>query len=177
MSVAHALRAAGHYSDARDYYTELAYSLNNDGFSKQLCGIAALAAAQTFLLEKNYSEAEMVFEDIAKQDVLPIHRQEAEECAAEAARLAAGKPARDPEANRRRPKPIAIPKLAVYVSPDGDDDDDGSVEKPVMSIDVALEKVHMRRATPTLMWTSKWRTTPLLRTPHASRSMSRKGRS
>lgn len=149
MSVAHALRAAGHYSEARDYYTELAYSLNNDGFSKQLCGIAALAAAQTFLLEKNYSEAEMVFEDIAKQDVLPIHRQEAEECAAEAARLAAGKPARDPEANRRRPKAIAVPKLAVYVSPDGDDDDDGSAENPVMSIDVALEKIRaLRKAKP-----------------------------
>ena len=149
MSVAHALRAAGHYSEARKYYTELAYSLNNDGFSKQLCGIAALAAAQTYLLEKNYSEAEMVFEDIAKQDVLPIHRQEAEECAAEAARLAAGKPARDPEANRRRPKAIAVPKLAVYVSPDGDDDDDGSAENPVMSIDVALEKVRkLRKAKP-----------------------------
>ncbi|MBR5026323.1 MAG: LamG domain-containing protein, partial [Victivallales bacterium] len=149
MSIAHTLRAAGHYNEARKYYIELAYSLNNDGFSKQLCGIAALAAAQTYLLEKNYSEAEMVFEDIAKQDVLPLHRLEAEECAAEAARLAAGKPARDPETNRRRPKAIAVPKLAVYVSPDGDDDDDGSAENPVMSVDVALEKVRkLRKAKP-----------------------------
>ncbi|MBO7090728.1 MAG: LamG domain-containing protein, partial [Victivallales bacterium] len=147
MSTAHALRAAGHYNEARKYYTELAYSLNNDGFSKQLCGIAALAAAQTFLLEKKYSEAEMVFEDIAKQDVLPHHKLEAEECAAEAARLAADKPARDPEANRRRPEVIAIPKLAIYVSPDGDDDDNGSAENPVMSIDVALEKVRKLRKT------------------------------
>ena len=147
MSTAHALRAAGHYNEARKYYTELAYSLNNDGFSKQLCGIAALAAAQTFLLEKKYSEAEMVFEDIAKQDVLPHHKLEAEECAAEAARLAADKPARDPEANRRRPEAIAIPKLAIYVSPDGDDDDNGSAENPVMSIDVALEKVRKLRKT------------------------------
>ena len=149
MSIAHTLRAAGHYNEARKYYIELAYSLNNDGFSKQLCGIAALAAAQTYLLEKNYSEAEMVFEDIAKQDVLPLHRLEAEECAAEAARLAAGKPARDPETNRRRPKAITVPKLAVYVSPDGDDDDDGSAENPVMSVDVALEKVRkLRKAKP-----------------------------
>ena len=149
MRVANVLRSAGHYNEARKYYTELAYSLNNDGFSKQLCGIAALAAAQTYLLEKKYSEAEMVFEDIARQDVLPHHRQEAEECAAEVARLAAGKPARNPEANRRRPKAIVIPKLAIYVSPDGDDDDDGSSENPVMSIDVALEKIRaLRKAKP-----------------------------
>ena len=149
MKAAHALRAAGRYNEARKYYTELAYSLNNEGFSKQLCGIAALAAAQTYLLEKNYSEAEMVFEDIARQDVLPHHQLEAEECAAEAARLAAGKPARDPEANRRRPKAIEIPKLAVYVSPDGDDDDNGSADNPVMSIDIALEKIRaLRKANP-----------------------------
>ena len=149
MSIAHALRAAGHYNEARKYYTELAYSLNNDGFSKQLCGIAALAAAQTYVLEKDYANAEMVFQDIAKQDVLPHHRLEAEECAAEVARLAAGKPARDPEVNRRRPKAIAVPKLAIYVSPDGDDDDNGTAENPVMSIDVALEKVRkLRKANP-----------------------------
>ena len=149
MKVANALRFAGHYSEARDYYTKLAYSLNNNSLSKQICGIAALAVAQTYLLEKNYSDAEMVFDDIAKQDVLPHHRLEAEECAVEAARLAAGKPARDPEANRHRPKPIVVPKLAVYISPDGDDDDDGSAEKPIMSIDVALEKIHaLRKANP-----------------------------
>ena len=149
MKVAHALRAAGHYGAARNYYVKLAYSLNDNVLPKQLCGIAALAAAQTYLLEKDYANAEMVFQDIAKQDVLPHHRLEAEECAVEAARLAAGKPARDPEANRRRPKAIEIPKVAIYVSPDGDDDDDGSAEKPVMSIDVALEKIRaLRKANP-----------------------------
>ena len=149
MRVANALRNAGHYSEARDYYVKVAYALNDNVLPKQLCGIAALAAAQTYLLEKDYANAEMVFEDIAKQDVLPHHRLEAKECAAEAARLAAGKPARDPEANRRRPKAIVIPKLAVYVSPDGDDDDDGSAEKPVMSIDVALDKIRaLRKANP-----------------------------
>ncbi|MBO7090657.1 MAG: right-handed parallel beta-helix repeat-containing protein, partial [Victivallales bacterium] len=149
MKVANALRNAGQYGEARDYYVKLAYTLNDNVLPKQLCGIAALAAAQTYLLEKDYANAEMVFEDIAKQDVLPHHRLEAEECAAEATRLAAGKPARDPEANRRRPKAIAVPKLAIYVSPDGDDDDDGSAENPVMSIDVALEKVRkLRKANP-----------------------------
>lgn len=149
MKVANVLRSAGHYGEAREYYTELAYSLNNNGSSKQLCGIAALAAAQTYVLEENYSDAEMVFEDIAKQDVLPHHRLEAEECAAEVGRLLEGKPARDPEANRRRPKAISIPKIAIYVSPDGDDDDNGSAEKPVMSIDVALEKIReFRKANP-----------------------------
>ncbi len=145
MKVANILRSSGHYSEAREYYTELAYSLYNNKLSKQLCGIAALAVAQTYALEEDYSNAEMVFEDIAKQDVLPHHKLEAEECAAEVGRLIEGRPARDPEANRRRPKAITIPKIAIYVSPDGDDDDDGSSKKPVMSIEVALEKIRALR--------------------------------
>jgi hypothetical protein len=143
--LANVLRGEKLYREARSIYAKI---LNDPDSPRQLRGLASLASAQTYLLSGDYESARRGFESVdgLGEAILPHHRLEARECAAESVRLSQGKPARDPEANRWRPAVPVIPALSVHVSPKGDDATGvGSKEKPLRTIQAGLDKVRQLR--------------------------------
>ncbi|MDR2849306.1 MAG: right-handed parallel beta-helix repeat-containing protein, partial [Verrucomicrobiota bacterium] len=64
---------------------------------------------------------------------------------AECANLLAGRPARDPEANRQRPRPLPAPALTYFVAPAGSDANPGTLAKPFASLERARDAIRAQR--------------------------------
>lgn len=136
---AQSLRQAGRWKAARGQYEALA----SDGrLPAYVSGLAALGAAQTWQMENRLAEAAAAYRAIAAStNRLPHFRLEAEECAGECDNLLAGKPARDPEASRRRLEPGPVPAATYFVAPGGRDGNPGTIGKPFATLERAREAV------------------------------------
>ena len=140
---AQTLRQAGRFGAARDQYAAL---LSDARLPLHVRGIAALAVAQTWRQESRLAEATAAFRTAADMtNQVPHLRLEAEACAAECANLLAGKPARDPEANRHRLRPLPEPAVTYFVSPTGDDNNPGNREKPFATLERARDAIRAQK--------------------------------
>ncbi len=137
------LQQAGRLADARGQYASVQADAR---LPMQIRGIAALAAARTWQQEGKFTEARDAFlATAAATNPVPHLRAEAEACAAECANLLAGRPARDPEANRQRPCPLPEPAITYFVATDGDDNADGSIGAPFASLERARDAVRAQK--------------------------------
>ena len=76
---------------------------------------------------------------------LPHLRAEADACAAECANLLAGRPARKPEANRQRLRPLPAPAVTYFVAPGGSDAQEGSIKKPFATLERARDAIRAQK--------------------------------
>lgn len=108
---------------------------------------AHLLLAQSHQAAGDRAAAMAEYLRIAATEFYPeVHRAEARECAAELARLAAGRPRRDPTASRTSVPRIREFAAEVHVAPDGDDTADGSAAAPVAGLTRARDRVRELRA-------------------------------
>ncbi len=140
---AQTLRQAGRLEAAREQYALL---MNETRLPPHVRGTAALAIAQTWRQENRLTEAAAAFQTAAGMtNQVPHLRLEAEACAAECANLLAGKPARDPEANRQRLRPLSEPAITYFVAPKGNDDNPGNLEKPFATLERARDAIRAQK--------------------------------
>jgi tetratricopeptide (TPR) repeat protein len=141
---AQALRQAGRFDAAREQYA----AITADALlPPHVRAIASLSAAQTWQQEDKPAEAAAAFRTAAAgmTNAPPHLRAEAEARAAECANLLAGKPPRDPEASRRRLRPLPVPALTYFVAPKGDDRNPGTLEKPFATLERARDAIRAQR--------------------------------
>lgn len=144
QQVAQTLRQAGRFDAAREQYAALAGDARLPAYTQ---GLAALAAGRVWQQESKLAEAVTAYQAAASRtNQVPHLRAEAEACAAECANLIAGKPARDPEAGRRRLDPLPEPALSFFVSPKGSDANPGTLNKPFATLERARDAVRAQKA-------------------------------
>ncbi|MBI4978388.1 MAG: right-handed parallel beta-helix repeat-containing protein [Spirochaetes bacterium] len=108
---------------------------------------AQLRSAQSYMAEKNYASAKAEYEKIKANTGYPdVHRSEADECIREIDRTIKGLPAHDAAASRTRIPPIPSFAASVYVSPNGNDANDGSERKPFATLAKARDAVRAIKA-------------------------------
>ncbi|MCK5806296.1 MAG: right-handed parallel beta-helix repeat-containing protein, partial [Lentisphaeria bacterium] len=108
---------------------------------------AHLRLAQTYVAEKDTAGAIAEYAKLAAVEDYPrVHRQEAEELAAELGRQARGLPARDPAATRAVIPAITTFAAEVHVAPDGNDGADGSKAHPFRTLARARDAVRTLKA-------------------------------
>ena len=108
---------------------------------------AHLRIAQGYLRLKLLGEAQATYEKITANAGYPaVHRYEAGECVKEIARNRKGLSARDPQASRTVVAPIGRFAAEVYVSPDGNDKNDGTRTSPFASLARARDAVRRLKA-------------------------------
>ena len=137
------LQQAGRLDAARKQYAAIQ---SDTRLPLHVRGFAALATAQTWRQENKFAEAANAFRAIADMtNQLPHLRAEADACAAECANQLAGHPAREPEANRQRLRPLPAPALIYFVAPGGDDKNDGSFGKPFATLEQARDTIRAQK--------------------------------
>ena len=135
----HDLWAAGDFAAVRAACTAL---MSSADVPAALRSYAHLRIAQSHAAEGEPDLAKAEYAKIAAAADYPdVHRQEAEDCVAEIDRVAQGLPARDPAASRTTVTQIAQFAAEVFVSPDGDDANDGSAQRPVATLQRARDLV------------------------------------
>ncbi|MEI7898675.1 MAG: right-handed parallel beta-helix repeat-containing protein [bacterium] len=140
---AQTLRQAGRFGDAREQYAALMTDPRLPAYTQ---GLAALAIGQAWQQEHQLTEAVTAYQAAANRMLqLPHLKSEAEACAAECARLIAGKPAHDPEANRQRLRPLPAPAISYFVSPKGSDTNPGTLAKPFATLERARDAVRTHK--------------------------------
>jgi hypothetical protein len=98
---------------------------------------ANLRSAQCYAAEGQSDLAKTEYARIATNTAYPlVHRGEASECEAELERNARGLPSRDPAASR-----TTLPRVQfatrVFVSPEGNDSNDGASTSPVATLNIS----------------------------------------
>ena len=137
------LRQAGRLDAARVHYAAVRGDPRLPAYVR---AIAALGLAQTWRQDESLDQAEAAFRDAAGVTNAPPHLiDEARACAEACANLRAGRPARDPEAGRRRLPALPTPALAFYVSPKGHDQGAGSIEQPFATLERARDAIRAQR--------------------------------
>ncbi|HRR32947.1 MAG TPA: right-handed parallel beta-helix repeat-containing protein [Kiritimatiellia bacterium] len=137
------LRQAGRLEEAGTHYAAVR---DDSRLPASIRAIAALGLAQTWRQAGNLEQAEMAFREAAGVTHAPPHvADEARACAEACANLRAGRPARDPEANRRRLPEFPTPAVAFYVAPKGDDHGSGSFEQPFATLERARDAIRAQR--------------------------------
>lgn len=136
---AQVLRRAGRWAEARAQYEAVAEDVRLPAYVQ---GLAALAVAQTWRQEGRLAEAVGAYAAAAaRTNQLPHLRSEAVESGTECGRLAAGRPAHDPEAHRGRLRPLPEPALTFVVAPAGDDANPGTRQRPFATLERARDAV------------------------------------
>jgi hypothetical protein len=107
---------------------------------------ADLRSAQSYVAEGKSDLARTEYARIATNTAYPlVHRGEASECEAELERNARGLPSRDPTASR-----TTLPRVQfaarVFVSPKGNDSNDGAATSPVATLTRARDRVRAMKA-------------------------------
>ncbi len=128
--------AAGNWAAVR---TTLSNVFNNLRLDAQWRSIAHLRYARSFQVAGDYPAASAVFDTIAGITEYPkIHQIEGAECKTECDRLALALPGRDPETNRVRVTAAPAPGRMLYVSPNGNDANPGTLGQPFATVNQAL---------------------------------------
>lgn len=103
---------------------------------------AHLRLAQSYVAEGNRAAALAEYAKIAATEEYPeVHCFEATECAHELERVAQGLPAQDPAASRTPIPAIDSFVAEVYVAPDGSDANDGSPQRPFLTLARARDAI------------------------------------
>jgi hypothetical protein len=136
---AQALRQAGRWEAARAQYAATAADVR---LPLHVRGLAALSVAQTWQAENKLAEAITAYRAVVEAtNQIPHLAREAEACEMECANRLAGKPGRDPEANRERLQPLPEPAVAFFIAPAGSDEAAGTIEKPFATLARARDAV------------------------------------
>ena len=136
MTTADQAWAVGNWAGVR---SALAPVIGDLRLSGQWRSIAHLRYARSYLAEGNPTAASAVFAIIAANTGYPkIHQTEGEECQAEADRVALGLPGRDPELSRVRVPSAPTPGRVLYVAPNGNDGNPGTLGLPLATLSAAL---------------------------------------
>lgn len=97
--------------------------------------LALLRAARQAVVDGELNEADAIYNNVLrKAGIPPHHRWEAKESLKEIARVKNGLPARDPKASRIKLSERPKSTLTLYISPDGNDADDGSKQQPFRTL-------------------------------------------
>jgi hypothetical protein len=148
-SIANSLASVNRAWAAKDFAAarrQLGQVVTNTDAPPQLRSYAHLRAAQSFLAEGNSTDAARQYQRIGAEPAYPaVHRFEAQECFRELQRQAQGLPPRDPTARRTQITQIADFAAEVHVSPDGDDNSDGSANRPFATLARAQDEVRAIR--------------------------------
>ncbi|MCC5845490.1 MAG: right-handed parallel beta-helix repeat-containing protein [Verrucomicrobia bacterium] len=137
-----AVAAAWSAGDFPAVRAECARVLADTGFPAHARSYAHLRIAQSHSAEGNPAAARAEYLRIADDETYPgVHRAEAAERAGELERESRGLPARDPEASRTPIPLIENFTAEFFVSPDGNDDHDGSRQRPFATLEHARDTV------------------------------------
>jgi len=129
----------GDFAEARTAYREIVTSEDAPPYMKAM---AQLRLAESLAREKKWEEATEAFEEARRIPGVPTHLAlEAKERAEEAARVKAGKPARDPEAHKMLVPELPHPGKEFFVSPKGDDRAVGTKSRPLASLAGARDAI------------------------------------
>lgn len=132
LQAGHGLTADGQYEAARGKYRRI---VDEREAPAQYRSYALLCMGRTYTMEQQYSVACKAYERLEAMTEAPgVHLWEAAEGKREAERLAKGLPARDPAAYRVRLPKLPVPGAQLYVSPDGDDANPGTKDKPFATL-------------------------------------------
>jgi hypothetical protein len=139
----HEAWASGDYAAAR---ASCAGIIASPEAPPSLRSYADLRSAQSYVAEGKSDLARTAYGRIATNTSYPlVHRGEASECEAELERNARGLPSRDPAASR-----TTLPRLQfaarVFVSPKGNDSNDGAATSPVATLTRARDRVRAMKA-------------------------------
>jgi hypothetical protein len=136
---------AGDFEKAR---AMLAEPLNDASIPAHYRSQVHLRIAQSHAAEGNLEAARAEYRAIADNQAYPeVHRYEASERARELEREARGLPAHDPALSRTDIPVIESFAAEVFVSPDGNDDHDGSRGRPFATLSRARDEVRELKAT------------------------------
>lgn len=138
LGIAHGLRANSDWAAALKYYTRVAA----DPASEPIMKIdATFGAADCYVAEKKWQAALDELNKVLGMSDAPAHlQQEARERQADVAALKAGKqpqPVDDRMALPTQPKPA----ITLFVAPDGNDANAGTLEKPFATIERARDAI------------------------------------
>jgi len=126
------------FTHARSQYSNV---LSMPNIPMQYKSYAQIRIAQTYEMENNLKSAKLEYKKISENSDYPeVHRYEAKECIKEIERTLKGLPKRDIKATRTKIEPIKI-NVEYFVSPKGNDNNDGSKNKPFATIQKAQEEV------------------------------------
>ena len=105
---------------------------------------AHLRIAQGYVAEGDLSSARREYEKLVSDPAAPeVHRFEASARIEEIDRTSRGEPARDPRENRTE-IPEVHPSVEFFVSPDGNDNGDGSADRPFATLERARDRCGKR---------------------------------
>jgi len=139
LRIAHALRGAQKWEEARRAYQQIA---ENFQAPPPLRSLAWLGWASTYERAGQWREAAQAYRKVTTvQEVHPVHRWEAEELAREMERLAEGLPRRDPEWHRTPVPVFPTPGLVLHVAPHGNDAQPGTADAPLGSLAGARDRI------------------------------------
>jgi len=143
FATSHAAWAKGDWAAVRAACAAVYQSAELPG---SLRSYAHLRAAQSYVAEGNPRAASAEYTLVTANAVYPdVHRAEAFECMHELDRVSQGLPARDPAATRVKVPAIDKFEAEVFVSPQGNDANDGE-RKPVATLTRARDLVRAQRA-------------------------------
>ena len=136
LQAADAAWATGNWAAVRSALSNVFNDLRLDA---QWRSIPHLRYARSFQATGDYAGASAVFGTIAGITEYPkIHQIEGAECKTECDRLAQALPARDPEAARVRVTAAPAPGRMLYVAPNGNDANPGTLSQPFATVNQAL---------------------------------------
>lgn len=136
--------AEENHQTARAYLVNM---INDSELPSHHRSYAHLRLAHSYRVQNESAEALSAYRAIANHTEYPdIHRYEAREMIRELERIANGLPARDPEAPRTPIATIDSFAAEVFVSPEGDDDNDGSRTHPFQTLERARDAVRALKA-------------------------------
>ncbi|MDX9867005.1 MAG: right-handed parallel beta-helix repeat-containing protein [Kiritimatiellia bacterium] len=125
----------GKTDEARAQYAALAADKR---LPESARGLAALTVAQVWRGEGKHAEAAAAYRAVTGTVSRFTHLLDEARAGAEASdNLLAGRPARDPEASRRRLAPLPEPAVRFVVSPKGRDTNPGTFEQPFATLERA----------------------------------------
>ena len=128
--------AAGNWDAVR---SALSNVFNDMKLTAQWRSIAHLRYARSFQASGDFAKASAIFGTIATLKEYPrIHQLEGSECKTECERLAQKLPGRDPEASRVRVTAAPKPGRTLYVAPNGNDANPGTLAQPFATVNQAL---------------------------------------
>jgi hypothetical protein len=139
LEAGHVCFAAKQYAEARAEYAKVLSDPETLGHYKSQ---AQLQVAASYAREGNLPAARVEYGRLATLSGVPEHhRWEAQECLRELARVQAGLPARDPLASRTIPPARPAPAVSLYVAPNGSDENPGTLDRPLATLEKARERI------------------------------------
>ncbi|HOX37140.1 MAG TPA: right-handed parallel beta-helix repeat-containing protein [Candidatus Brocadiia bacterium] len=144
LQIGNGLLQAGECAAARDAYAKITGDEKAPGHYRSY---AQMRIAQCFLKEGDTDGAKAAYGVIAGMDGTPAHhRWEAKERIREIERMQRGLPAREPADSRTPPPKRPKPGMILFVAPNGSDENPGTQDKPLASLEGARDTIRKLKA-------------------------------